>query len=158
MPPAKQTIPNYTLRLYELIDVLDVVASNRGDRAVEPDADRLLGQVVKAYPKAAEMQLGKPRVAQLVARYKAAADPLDQLGQRFLALLREAGDDEARAWLEGAITEMQADDGEEPPPPAGVGKVSSSGDQSKAVQKAAPPSLWAAAVRGELGESDMRPR
>lgn len=69
----------------------------------------------------------------LVARCKA-ADPIDQLGAQFLALLRDVGDDEARAWLEGAIAEMQGDD-DEAAPVAPTAKVTDSGKMSKPVMK-----------------------
>lgn len=44
------------------------------------------------------------------ATYKAAGDPFGGLGQRFLSLLSEAGDVDARAWLEGAIAELEGGD------------------------------------------------
>lgn len=154
MSPAKQTIPAYTERLYEVCDVFDVVAGSRGNRAVEADVEQLLSLTVKAYPKAAEVALGKARAAQLVARYKdngttpavtykAADDPFGGLGQRFLTLLAESTDRaEAEAWLRDAIAEMEADEVPDAAAGPNVGRVSSSGADSKAAQTATKAYDW----------------
>jgi hypothetical protein len=116
MPPTKQPVPAYTERAYQLCDVIDAVAAHRGNVAADLYAQRLLGQTVEAYPQAAKRVLGATEATVYLAAFKAAsslkqaADPIGQLGQQFLALLREAGDDEARTWLEGSIAEMEADD------------------------------------------------
>lgn len=87
----------------------------------------------------------------LAVTYKASGDSIDQLGAQFLALLREVGDDEAKAWLTDAIAEMEADDDEEATPAPITAKVTSSGPMSKT--KTAPADPWQ-----NPDFSDMRPR
>ncbi len=63
-----------------------------------------------------------------------ATDPLDQLGEQFLGLLREAGEVEYKSWLENAIAEMEADE--------------EADDQT--TKEAAPFNLWRDAVASDM--------
>lgn len=160
---APHQLKPYEESAYDICDIVETIAQHRGDLAANVYVQHLVGQVVKDHPKAAESALGKTKAIVCLATYKATQDMVnsgeDTDASEWPAELIDAIDAAFADYGEDRVIEAvtAALDALEQTTPR-VGPVPSSGEGSKAVQKAAQPFDLAAAVRGELGRPDMRLR